>query len=106
MPRDFGVFFHDSNPSGSLLNRLNYFRIWFRFRGNDLSGVQHTAEINCTPRNQNRNLHLFLLKRQSGEILFGVNTSIMKKKIEEKNLDLLINFFYVRGVSHTAETTL
>ena len=30
-------------------------------RGDDLSGVQHTAEINCTPRNQNRNLHLSMV---------------------------------------------
>ena len=25
------LFFHDSNPSGSLTNRLKYFRIWFKF---------------------------------------------------------------------------
>ena len=25
-------FFHDSTPFGSLINRLRYFRIWFRFR--------------------------------------------------------------------------
>ena len=25
------IFFHDSNPSGPLINRLNYFRILFRF---------------------------------------------------------------------------
>ena len=34
--RDFRppVFFHDSNPSGPLINRLKYFRIRFRFRRN------------------------------------------------------------------------
>ena len=25
-------FFHDSNPTGPLINRLKYFRIWFLFR--------------------------------------------------------------------------
>ena len=30
--RDFRPpFFEDSNPSGLLINRLKYFRIWFRF---------------------------------------------------------------------------
>ena len=93
-------FFHDSNPSGPLINRLKYFRILFRFRqdfrsqsclrgvqhtkeiisavcyiprkssqrcatyrgrGDYLRDVQHTAEVNCTPRNQNRNLHLSMV---------------------------------------------
>ena len=35
-------FFHDSNPSGPLINSLKYFRIRFR---NDLRCVQHTAKI-------------------------------------------------------------
>ena len=61
-------FIHDSNPSGQLINRLKYFRIWFRYPRDILSqsflrGVQHTAEMisavcnilqksspRCTPR--------------------------------------------------------
>ena len=27
-------FFHDMNPSGPLINRLKYFRIWFQFHRN------------------------------------------------------------------------
>ena len=64
--RDFQppVFFHDSKPSGPLINRLQYFRIRFRFRQDiqifkkaprcashrrvGLRGVHHTAEsITC-----------------------------------------------------------
>ena len=46
----FDPFFHDSNPSGPLINSLKYFRIRFRFRQDiwsqsDLRGVQHTAEM-------------------------------------------------------------
>ena len=41
----------------------------------DLRGVQHTAEINCTPRKQNRILYLSMVA------LLGVNASIMKEKI-------------------------
>ena len=42
-------FFHDSNPSRPLINRLKYFRIRFRFRRDirifkKLHGVHHTAE--------------------------------------------------------------
>ena len=49
--RDFRPsFFHDSNLSGSLMNRLKFFRIRFQFcrdirSQRDLRGVQHTAEI-------------------------------------------------------------
>ena len=55
-------FFHDSNPSRSLINRLKYFRIWLQFRqdililkkallcashhGVELRGLHHTAESN------------------------------------------------------------
>ena len=58
--RDFwALFFHDLNPSGPLTNRLNHFRIFFRFRRDiqifkkrrgvyhtavKLLGVHHTAE--------------------------------------------------------------
>ena len=46
------IFFHDSNPSRLLMNRLKYFRIQFRFakifdhkvRKIRLRGVQHIAE--------------------------------------------------------------
>ena len=42
-------FFHDSNPSRPLINRLKHFLIQFRFRKDiqifkKLSGVHHTAE--------------------------------------------------------------
>ena len=47
-----------------------------------------------------------LLKRQSGEILLEVNTSIMKEKIWRKRFDLLRKCMYLRGVLHNAETTL
>ena len=45
----FNLYFHDSTPSGPLINRLKYFRIRFRFRRDiqifkKLSGVHHTAE--------------------------------------------------------------
>ena len=71
-------FFLDSNPSGPLINRLQYiFRIRFRFCRNIrsqscLRGVQHTAEINCTPRSQIRNLHLSMVvfKRDNQEKSF------------------------------------
>ena len=59
-------FFHDSNPSGPLINRLKYFRIWFRFHWDIqsqkcLRSVPHTMEINCTLRNQNQNLYLSMV---------------------------------------------
>ena len=54
-------FFHDSSPSGPLINRLKYFRIWFQlsplwdaYCGDHLQGMMHTAEIDFavgyTPR--------------------------------------------------------
>ena len=44
--RDFlPPFFPDSNPFGPLINGLKYFRIWFRFRRDNLRSVQHTAEL-------------------------------------------------------------
>ena len=53
--RDFrpSVFFHDSYPSGPLINRVKYFRIRFQFRPDiqifkKLSGVHHTAESSST----------------------------------------------------------
>ena len=61
MLRDFRPsFFHDSNPSRLLINRLMYVGIRFRFRGDILSqsclcGVQHTTET----RNE-KNLHFLL----------------------------------------------
>ena len=59
-------FFHDSNPSGPLINRLKYFRIWFRFHWDIqsqkcLRSVPHTMEINCILRNQNQNLYLSMV---------------------------------------------
>ena len=46
-------FFHDSNPSRPLINRLKYFRIWFRFRRDililkKLRGVHSTLESDST----------------------------------------------------------
>ena len=46
-------FFHDSNPSGPLINRLKYFRIRFRFRRDikilkKLCSVHPTAESDST----------------------------------------------------------
>ena len=139
-------FFHDSNPSRPLINRLKYFRIGFRFRrdiqifkkhwcasfresdssvcikgcsqvpkisekplrcashwGVKLCGVHHTAEsssaVCITPRSQTAHRRVrienfedlwLLLKGESGEILLGVNTYIMKEKIwKEKMIEYL-----------------
>ena len=38
------TFFHDSNPSGPLINRLKYFRIWFR------KDIWSQSSKNLTPR--------------------------------------------------------
>ena len=55
------LFFHDSNPSGPLINRAKYFRIRFWFRQDirivkKLHGVHHTAELDSAvcilPRSQ------------------------------------------------------
>ena len=41
----------------------------------DLSGVQYTAEINCTPRNQNRNLNLSMVAfKETKEYLDEIET--------------------------------
>ena len=53
------------------------------YREDHPCGVQHTAETNCTPWSQ---IEIYtclwlLLKGQSGEILLGVNISIMREKI-------------------------
>ena len=54
-------FFHDSNPSRPLINRLKYFRIWFQFCQDigifkQFRGVHHTAEsssrVCIIPRSQ------------------------------------------------------
>ena len=54
-------FFHDSNQSGPLINRLKYFRIWFRFCQDirifkTLPGVHPTTESDSavcfTPQSQ------------------------------------------------------
>ena len=52
-PKIFNLnFFHDSNPSRPLINRLKYFLILFRFWRDiqifkKLRGVHHTAESSC-----------------------------------------------------------
>ena len=83
----FDPFFHDSNPSGPLINSLNYFRICIRFRRDiraqsDLRGYK-IEFFTCL---------WLLLKRQSGEILLGVNTSIIK----EKNWS--IKFWFIENI--------
>ena len=60
--RDFYLyFFHDSNPSGSLINRLKLFRIIYRFPRDvqifkKLCGVSHTTEsvyvVSIKPQSQ------------------------------------------------------
>ena len=54
------------------------------YHGVKLRCVHHTAESNCTPHGvkiENFAGLWLLLRGQSGEILLGVNTSIMKEKI-------------------------
>ena len=87
-------------------------------RGAKLCGEHHTWESSsavCIPLQSQtahrrvrieifESLWLFL-KGQAGEVLLGVNTSIMKKKrFEEKKFDLLSLKFWLRGVMHTAES--
>ena len=57
------------------------------YRGVKLCGVHNIAESNCTPRSQNQNLWDLRLpfKGQTGEILIGVNTTVMKEKIWRTN---------------------
>ena len=44
-----------------------------------------------------------LLKGQSGEILLGVNTSIIKEKIWRKKILFAYKFFYPRGYNFVIE---
>ena len=60
------------------------------YHGGKLRIVHHTAESNCTPWSQNRNLceSLVAFKGTIRRILLGVNTSIMKEKIWKKKKKL------------------
>ena len=97
------LFFHDSNPYGSMITRLKYFRIIFWFRQDipifkELHSVHHTVEsssaVCIVPWSQaprcasHRGVKIkkksglgLLVKGQSGEIPLGVNSSIVKEKI-------------------------
>ena len=98
MSRDFRPqFFHDSNPSGPLINRLKYFRIVFLFRRDirifkKLLGVHPTAGPKCTQRSQNQNLSESLgafngsIRRNPfrGEQFYHVRKDLKKKIIFAK----------------------
>ena len=105
-------FFHDSNPSRPLINRVKYCWIWFRFRWDiqifkKLRGVHPpTAESNWTLRSQTEhcgvkieiNASLWLvLMGQKGEILLGMNTYYMKDNIR-RNFVLTLRCDAHRGV--------
>ena len=70
----------------------------------DLHSVQLTADTNCTPWKQNRNLHLFLVAFK-GTIrrnpLRGEH--IYHEKISLKYVGLLINFFCLRSDNFVIE---
>ena len=89
----FDLKFVIFNPSGPLLNRLKYFRIWFRFRRDirsqsSIRCVQQTAEIISTvcniPRRSSQRCATHRGVNLSGvqhTISAVCNTSIMKKMI-------------------------
>ena len=68
-----------------------------------LCGMHHTAESNCTPRIQNRNLCESLVAFKGTIRRNPVRGHLSwKKKFEEKNFDLLSLKFWLSGVMHTA----
>ena len=84
-------FFHDSNPSGPLINRLKYFRIWFRFP-HDIHYYSITKfeifdlAVCTTPRSQNFKLskskifHYYYILLTAARNCYSLQFSIMGKE--------------------------
>ena len=77
-------------------------------RGDDLRGMQHTTEINCTPQNQNQNLHLSLVafKETIRRNPFRGGHIYHERKDFKKFFLLAKNFLNLRSVLQTSKTTL
>ena len=104
-------FFHDSNQSGPLINKLRYFRIQLRFprdirSQSCLRGVQHTAEIKKRILKQIKILssNLFFHNRCLAPIKwFLLIVSLIKSNHRQVKILIPQCAIYLCGMLHTAE---
>ena len=103
-------FFHDSKPSGPLINRLKYFRIRFRFRRDirifkKLCGVHPTAEsdsaVCITPRSQTRGVHH---TTESSDEEFSKSSGVCITPRSQTPRWAVYCGVKLRGVHHTTES--
>ena len=62
----FWHFFHESNLSGPLLNRLKWFFLKIRFRG-DICEISDSAQANTARSQTLRKLTLYGVKKKKGK---------------------------------------